>query len=138
MGPGELIAILAGIGCGTVALMTPVWIIKNILAHREKMARIKQGIEGGVNGLTPEEVDSLRRELAVLRETTTRFDMSFDAALSRVEERLDSLETQQAAQNEDAIAAQRGVGYDLPLATERREYGKNSLEEAPAVSLGRR
>jgi hypothetical protein len=39
----------------------------------------------------------MKRQLTELRETTTRFDMSFDAAVTRLEERVDRIEDQQAA-----------------------------------------
>ena len=124
MGPGELLAILAGIASGTLICMTPIFIVRNVLAHRERIAKIQQGVDSGRTTLTPADVDALRREMAALRETTTRFDMSFDAALARVEERLDSLETGREGQE------------TLPI--ERREYGTHVTEDAPVVSLGRR
>jgi hypothetical protein len=84
-----LVAILAGFGIPVTAIWT---------SHREKMARIMA--ERGTN-LPPNvvaELKALREEVMNLRETTTRFDMSFDAALSRLEGRVDSIETQQAGQ----------------------------------------
>ncbi len=38
------------------------------------------------------EVVALRREVQSLRDTTTKFDMSFDAALERLEQRVDRME----------------------------------------------
>ena len=65
------------------------------LSHAQKMAKIKA--ERGTN-LPPNvvaELTALREEVAHLRETTTRFDMSFDAALTRLEERVDTVEIKQ-------------------------------------------
>lgn len=39
-------------------------------------------------------VDALQREIVDLRDTTTRYDMSFDAALQRIESRVTHLERQ--------------------------------------------
>lgn len=39
-----------------------------------------------------DEVDALRRELSDLRDTATRYDLSFDAALQRMESRVGHLE----------------------------------------------
>ena len=41
------------------------------------------------------ELAALRREVQELRDTTTRFDLSFDAALERLERRMDYAEGQQ-------------------------------------------
>ena len=120
MDPGQLLAILTGIVGGTLVCMTPVFIVRNVLAHREKIAKIRQGMDVNQNALAPADVEALRREMATLRETTTRFDMSFDAALARVEQRLDSLET--------PVFAER----------ERREYGTMGVEDAPSVASVRR
>jgi hypothetical protein len=38
-------------------------------------------------------IDELRGEVRQLRDTTMRYDMSFDAALTRMEERVDRIET---------------------------------------------
>ena len=42
-------------------------------------------------------LEELRREVQALRETTTKFDMAFDASLSRLEERVDRIEERSAA-----------------------------------------
>ena len=41
------------------------------------------------------ELTALRNEVASLRDTTTRFDMSFDAAITRLEDRVDRVEVKQ-------------------------------------------
>jgi uncharacterized protein HemX len=82
---GEVIAIIIALGLGW-----PVWITMLIARHREKM-RMLELKQHGSPGLV-EEVQALRRELTQLRETTTRFDMSFDATLDRLERRMDNLD----------------------------------------------
>ena len=85
---GEIIAIVAILGGVGIPLMA-IW-----ASHREKMARIlaEQGTKLPPNVVA--ELQALRGEVATLRETTTRFDMSFDAALTRLEERVDHVEVQ--------------------------------------------
>jgi hypothetical protein len=75
---------------GSSFFLSPALITYLIVRHRERMAAMRNRQEGAP-GLI-EEVSALRRDVAALRDTTTRFDMSFDAALHRVEQRLDTLE----------------------------------------------
>ena len=86
----DVLVLVAWLTSGTTVMLTPVFITRLIIKHREKLAELKNKQDGSP-GLV-EAVTELRRELSALRETTTRFDMSFDAALSRVENRLHSVE----------------------------------------------
>ena len=70
--------------------MTPVLIVRMVLKHREKMIAMRYRQEGAPGLL--EEMAALREEFSRLRETTGKFDMSFDAALDRLEERVRTLE----------------------------------------------
>lgn len=61
-----------------------------------KLAEIKA--RGG-NALSEEvrnELREMKSQLAELRETTTRFDLSFDAAITRLEDRVDQIERRQS------------------------------------------
>lgn len=63
-----------------------------ITEHLQKMAKIKaQGQQRG-NEEILKAVETLRREVAQLRDTTTQYDVSFDSALQRIESRVESLE----------------------------------------------
>jgi hypothetical protein len=125
MGPGEFLAIMAGILGGTAFMMTPVFIVRMVLKHREKMEAIRHPRPpGSGNAATQEVIAELRREMAMLRDTTTKFDMSFDAALARVENRLDVIEREK--QQEEPmpvrhIETPRVVGnIEEPVAVLRR------------------
>ncbi|MDX1932070.1 MAG: hypothetical protein SFU56_05650 [Capsulimonadales bacterium] len=94
MEPPEFLLALVGIFGGTAFLLSPAFIVKTVLQHRERMASMKYGVEG--SPALQEEIRRLRQEVAELRETTTRFDMSFDAGLARVEDRLGVVEQEQS------------------------------------------
>jgi hypothetical protein len=67
--------------------------MKAILSHRIKMAEIKaKGIQSN-DASVHAAIEELRGEVRQLRDTTMRYDMSFDAALTRMEERVDRIET---------------------------------------------
>jgi division protein CdvB (Snf7/Vps24/ESCRT-III family) len=78
-------------------------IIAIITSHQRKLAEIKarmgmgsdtaaaSTIKSEISSLRVE-LNSLRNEVASLRDTTTTFDMSFDAAISRLEQRVDRLD----------------------------------------------
>lgn len=84
-----ILAIGGAFGIGSF-LASPVIITRMILAHREKLAAMKNR-QQGAPGLI-EEVAALRNEMTALRETTTKFDVSFDAAVGRLEDRVRTLE----------------------------------------------
>ena len=64
--------------------------------HKIRLEEVKaqRGSQG--DAATSQALQELRREVTVLRETTTKFDMSFDAALTRLEERVDRIENRPA------------------------------------------
>lgn len=84
-----------------LALMIPIIavfipIVAIVTSHQRKLAEInaQRGVTLPANIKT--ELEALRNEVAMLRDTTTRFDMSFDAAITRLEDRVDHVETRQS------------------------------------------
>lgn len=65
-------------------------IVAMALQYMQKMERIKRG--GDASPEVFHAIAALRKELADLRETTTSYDLSFDAALQRLEGRVGHLE----------------------------------------------
>ena len=66
---------------------------------RNEVAQLRQQrSSGSVSREDGSRVAALEKEVAELRDTTTKFDMAFDAALDRVESRVDSMERVQANQ----------------------------------------
>jgi len=68
----------------------------------EMRARMK-----GSEGLAAE-IARVKEELEQLRETTTRYDLSFDTALQRLESRIENLERQSASRSAAAQVGERG------------------------------
>jgi hypothetical protein len=86
----ELTAII--VPCAVFAIP----IVAIITDHQRKLAEIKARMVTGKDTSALSEIKSelsaLRSEVASLRDTTTTFDMSFDAAISRLEQRVDRLD----------------------------------------------
>lgn len=93
--PPETLAVLGAVGVLGLGVLSPVLIVRMIIKHRETMAGQRNRQEGAP-GLA-EEMRALRGELAALRDTTTRCDMTFDAAIDRLESRLERLEAERRA-----------------------------------------
>jgi hypothetical protein len=93
---------MTGEWVGAIAIFSIFgWIpLKVILGHIAKMAEIKSKSDGD-QGATAQQLAQMQSELKALRETTTRFDVSFDAALTRLEERIQSAETERIRTNYD-------------------------------------
>ncbi len=72
------------------AFFSPAVLVATVLRHRERMAALKQRVDGAPTLVA--ELQKLHSEMAQLRDTTTHYDMSFDAALQRVEARIESVE----------------------------------------------
>ena len=90
-------------------------ILKSWFETRAEIERMK--IEHGsakVSGSKEivQALQDLRREVAELRETTTRFDMSFDAAMTSLENRVERVEQNQYATRtttiEEPLTMRRG------------------------------
>jgi len=131
----EFVLSVLGILGGTAFALSPVMIVRTVLRHREQMAKIKNDVNGAPRLL--EEMTALHTEMAILRETTTRFDMSFDAALGRVEDRLTSVEREAALDNGPDIHVEVGTGAPMrPVAYPSQ--ADQWEEEAKAQVVGRR
>src|SRR5687767_14342147 len=94
---GELIGLVAVVlifGTGLVA----VW-----GDHQRKLIEARSRA-GNQDSATLSELQKLRREVEELRDTTTRYDMSFDTALQRIESRVSNVE-----QRLNSVEADSGV-----------------------------
>lgn len=72
--------------------------------HRRKMLelqlRLRQDGDSGVRAA----LEALRQEVRMLKETTTEYDISFDNALQRMEQRVDNLERRGSLSKSEDVA----------------------------------
>ena len=59
--------------------------------HQREMLELRLQLQQG-NGNANTEIEALRQEIQALRETSMQYDLSFDAALQRVEQRVARVE----------------------------------------------
>ena len=59
--------------------------------HQREMLELRLQLQQG-NGSSHTEIEALRQEIQALRETSMQYDLSFDAALQRVEQRVARVE----------------------------------------------
>ena len=99
---GELIGLAAVIlifGTGFMA----VW-----GEHQRKLLEARARL-GNQDSSTLEELQRLRKEVQELRDTTTRYDMSFDTALQRLESRVANVEQRQSSTESATISSGRSA-----------------------------
>jgi hypothetical protein len=60
--------------------------------HRRKMEELRLRLPGGGDQGVRAEIDALRQEVRALRDTCTQYDLSFDTALQRMEQRVQGIE----------------------------------------------
>ena len=82
---GELIAIIA------ILCVFGIPIIAILSEHKRKMAAMGMG-QGAANANVLNELRELKSKVEELRDTTTRYDLSFDTALQRLESRMTHME----------------------------------------------
>lgn len=97
------------------ALLIPLFalsipIVAIITHHLREMAEIKARQGGRLSQEVQGELREMKAHLAELRETTTKFDLSFDAALTRLEERVERVEGRQVAASRTGEPARVGAG----------------------------
>ena len=87
-------------------------IINNMMSHRQKLAELRMKGLAEADAATVTELRELKKELAELRDTSTRYDMSFDTALQRMEARLGGLEQRVRTVEGSAAATHASGGRD--------------------------
>ena len=99
-------------------ILIPLMVFGFIIAmasmkHRHKLdeMRVLRGEGIGASGDVMAEIRKLQEQIHELRDTTTRYDMSFDAALQRLESRVSHVESQQRELTSQAGVAQIPSGH---------------------------
>jgi hypothetical protein len=100
-----LSAIILGIGGN---------IIGNVLQSRERQLKLRLRADARHARFTPstslhKELETLRAEIAALRDTTTQYDLTNDHIVQRIEERLSRLETRLAPRQAELRAEDQPV-----------------------------
>lgn len=73
---------------GVICLIgLPAW-----FRHQQKMMELRMKSQQQVDQNLASELREIKNQMAELRDTTTRYDMSFDSALQRLENRMGSVE----------------------------------------------
>ena len=85
------------IGFVAVAGGCAIPIIAIWTSHVRSLAKIKASGVQSVDNALRQEVEALRAEVSALRDTTTKFDLSFDAQLTQLETRMERTEGQNLA-----------------------------------------
>lgn len=90
-------------------------ILQELKALRQEVAELRGGVGGeprtaGDGKDIVGRLDRLQQEMTALRDTTTEFDMSVDAALDRLEQRLEHVEscTTARAEGNEAVTVSAG------------------------------
>jgi hypothetical protein len=88
-----------------VALCIPLMAIW--VKHRERLAEIQSRVAPTIqiDESLKLEMDELKRQLVQLRDTTTKFDMSFDTQLDQLEQRVQRVETRSYTTANDESAS---------------------------------
>jgi hypothetical protein len=90
-----------------MALSIPIIAIIASFKHKGEELRLKAGMMGDAN--LASQLREIQTQIAELRDTTTRYDVSFDSALQRIESRVGSLEGRVTAIESEQSSA-RNVG----------------------------
>lgn len=89
---GELTGLVAVICIFGPAVIIPVTAM--VLKHRKEMMKLEIERRTTVNQDVLAQIDALRREIAELRQTATEYDLSLQANLENLQERVRALEQQ--------------------------------------------
>ena len=89
----ELVVFICVLGIPLSAIWT---------SHSRKVLAMKLKLNGQDDSNLKTEVEALRTEIRSLRDTTMQYDLSFDTALQRVENRVEQME-------------RRGINESIPM-----------------------
>ena len=98
---GELVGMIA-ILCVFGIPLSAIW-----TGHRRQMLELQLRLRNEGGGSVHAEVEALRQEVRMLRDTTMQYDLSFDTALQRIEQRVETMERR-------AIGPGQGGMAELP------------------------
>jgi hypothetical protein len=100
-------------GVLAITLIFGIPIVAILTAHSRRMLELKLRLREADVRASSDDIAKLRQEITELRDTTTRYDLSFDTILQRLESRVAHLEGQVRA----------GVGGTAVNTDEARSQG---------------
>lgn len=92
----DIVALAAIVFIFGPALVIPITAM--VLKHRKEMLQMELEKRRLSNQAVEERIEALRAEIAALRETTTQYDLSIQANLENLQERVRALEEQSQLQ----------------------------------------
>ncbi len=92
---GELIGLI------TVVLALSIPIVAIWTGHKRQMVELQMQQGNTLDSNLRAELDAMRNEIRSLRDTTTQYDISFDTALQRMDQRVGLLEQKSIAADPD-------------------------------------
>ena len=103
---GDMAGILAILCIFGLPLSIPI--LKIWSKHQREMLELRMRLREQGSGNVQADIQALRQEIHALRETSMQYDLSFDAALQRLEQRV--VRTEQGVQN--TVSAAFRPSYD--------------------------
>jgi len=97
--------ILMAMASGATCLVLITWLVTR---HFQRLALLRQQAGREPNQEVREAIEQVKRQVAELRDTTTRYDLSFDSALQRIESRVGQLEARVVAS--ESLEASQSAG----------------------------
>ena len=98
MNGGEIIGLVTVI-CIFGATVSGIW-----ASHRRKALELQLRLRGEGSGNVRAEMEALQQEMRTLRDTTMQYDLSFDTALQRIEQRVENIERRAISPEERNMA----------------------------------
>jgi hypothetical protein len=84
--PGEFIGLIAVLGVFGIPIVA-IW-----TGHRQKVLEMQLQLRQKGDASVHASIEALREEVRQLKDTTMQYDLSFDSALQRMEQRVDGVE----------------------------------------------
>ena len=84
---GEFIGLIAVVCIFGVIPISGIW-----TSHRRKVLELQLRLRNEGSSSVHAEIEALQREVRALRDTTMQYDLSFDTALQRMEQRVEMIE----------------------------------------------
>lgn len=90
------------VGLAAVVLVFGIPLSAIWTTHLRKMAELQLQMRHQTSNVSNNEMEALRQEVRALRETSMQYDLSFDTALQRMEQRVETLERRNVTPTADA------------------------------------